>query len=77
MPHLPDDAKLRLKGRGDVSGVYKACILPDGHTRVEPIVPLPVGDDAVLATLRTWTFAVDNPLRVPVCTFHRFVFNVR
>jgi hypothetical protein len=72
-PHLPDDVKLRYKGAGQVSNIYKICVAPSGDvSSVHPMQSIPGGDEAIMATLRTWKFKPQA--EGGICSMSRFVF---
>ena len=64
-PHLPEVIKAQRKGQ-TVQGTYKICIEQSGQVKeVTTVSSIPGADDAVISSLRTWTFKAQP---IPVCT---------
>ena len=76
-PHLPDALKIKLKGTGRVTGVYQICVGRDGHVEsVTPKLSITGGDEAIMTTLRTWTFQPPQKWKT-VCSPGVFTFDLR
>ncbi len=74
-PQLPDAVKAFYAMAGQVSGSYKMCVDTNGDVAmVTAVQSIPDGDDAVMATLRTWKFKPQPD--GAICSMQRFVFKI-
>ena len=74
-PQLPDAVKAFYAMAGQVSGLYKMCVDTNGDVAmVTAMQSIPDGDDAVIATLRTWKFKPQPD--GAICSMQRFVFKI-
>jgi hypothetical protein len=63
-PHLPDEVKMRNRGRA-VVGSYKICIAKDGAIcSVDAISPIQGADENIVKALYGWRY---KPQPLPIC----------
>lgn len=73
-PHLPDAVKARYAKAGKAVGIYKICVDSKGDvSSFQTVQSIPGGDEAVMATVRTWKF---KPQVEPICSVSRFMFMI-
>lgn len=74
-PHLPDIIKIQRRGTGDARFAAKVCVNNDGKVfQVNVLSSIPGADDAIVNTIRTWTY---KPQPVSVCFVANIVYDLQ